>query len=310
MRVGVVGHRGYTGLAEVLGALQRLGPELGLDLVYEPGLHDAVGIGAPLGDEEPIDGLLTLGGDGTLLRGARFLDGRRVPILGVNLGRVGFLTSCAGDELEAGLRALASGDYETERRLTLETAVVDAAGQERARWRSLNDVVLHKGGFARVVRFVVCVDGEAIGAYAADGVVISTPTGSTAYSLSAGGPVVVPTVESILLTPVSPHTLAIRPLVLPATAEVRIQAEEGPEELLVTVDGQVGTHYQPEETLVIRRAALPVLIVRLRGTSFFARLRRKMGWGGLVDRDEPAAAPLAPLAPPPAADQRGRGARE
>jgi NAD+ kinase len=304
MRVGVIGHFGYTELPGVLRTLVRVAPELGMRLAFERELLDAAGTGDLLDDGSDVDALVSLGGDGTLLRGARFLDGRRVPILGVNLGRVGFLTSCAGDELETGLRALAAQDYETERRLTLDTAVVDAAGQERARWRSLNDVVLHKGGFARVVRFVVWVDGEPIGAYAADGVVVSTPTGSTAYSLSAGGPVVVPTVESILLTPVSPHTLAIRPLVLPADAEVRIEAEEGPEELLVTVDGQVGTHYQPEETLVVRRAVAPVLIVRLRGTSFFSRLRRKLGWGGLIDRDELA------LPSPAPADQRGRGARD
>jgi NAD+ kinase len=153
------------------------------------------------------------------------------------------------------------------------------------RWRSLNDVVLHKGGFARVVRFAVWVDGEPIAAYSADGVVVSTPTGSTAYSLSAGGPIVVPTVESIVLTPVSPHTLAIRPLVLPPSAEVRVQGEDSPEELLVTIDGQVGTKFAAVETLVVSRAERPVLVVRFPGTTFFARLREKLGWGGLADRD-------------------------
>jgi NAD+ kinase len=153
------------------------------------------------------------------------------------------------------------------------------------RWRSLNDVVLHKGGFARVVRFAVSVDGEPIAAYSADGVVVSTPTGSTAYSLSAGGPIVVPTVESIVLTPVSPHTLAIRPLVLPPSAEVRVRGEDSPEELLVTIDGQVGTRFAAVETLVVRRAERPVLVVRFPGTTFFARLRQKLGWGGLADRD-------------------------
>jgi NAD+ kinase len=117
--------------------------------------------------------------------------------------------------------------------------------------------------------------------------VISTPTGSTAYSLSAGGPVVFPTLESILVTPVSPHTLAIRPLLLPATSEVTVQPEDGPAEILVTVDGQVGSTFGAGETLRVRRAERGILIIRFPSSSFFATLRKKLGWGGLPERDEP-----------------------
>lgn len=169
--------------------------------------------------------------------------------------------------------------------MALESCALDREGAERCNWRSLNDVVLHKGGFARVVRFTVFVDDEPIGSYSADGLVVSTPTGSTGYSLSAGGPIVVPTVESIVLTPVSPHTLAMRPLVLPPQVEVKVRADDGPEELLVTIDGQVGTTFTGGETLVVRRAGHPVQIVRFPGTTFFTRLRRKLGWGGLSERD-------------------------
>jgi NAD+ kinase len=116
--------------------------------------------------------------------------------------------------------------------------------------------------------------------------VVATPTGSTAYNLSAGGPIVYPTVESIILTPISPHTMSVRPLVLPPSAEVTLRAEDGPEELLVTVDGQVGTTFARGETLAISRSERAVQIVRFPGTSFFARMRLKLGWGGLVDRDE------------------------
>ena len=285
MRLGVVGHRGYDRLPDVLGTLSRLAPALGFALYFERDLHDAAGEGEPLRDPAEVDALLTLGGDGTLLRGARFLQGRQAPILGVNLGRVGFLTSCAGSELESGLRQLAAGDFKAEARMTLEAWALDREGKERRRWRALNDVVLHKGGFARIVRMRVTVDGEFIGSYSADGIVVSTPTGSTAYSLSAGGPVVVPTVESIVLTPVSAHTLAIRPVVLPPSATLEIEAVDGPEELLVTVDGQVGTTFASGETLSVRRSSQPVLIVRLPDSTFFARLRLKLGWGGLQDRD-------------------------
>ncbi len=282
----MVGHSGYAGLPDVMRTLGALAGPLGLTLSAEAELAPFLPAAAPLAPDTPVDALLSLGGDGTLLRAARLLDGRPVPILGVNLGRLGFLTSCAGDELEDGVRRLAAGDYMVEPRMALVARAVGRDGVRRHGWRSLNDVVLHKGGFARVVRFAVWVDDEPVGTFAADGVVVSTPTGSTAYSLSAGGPVVVPTVESIVLTPVSPHTLAIRPLVLPPSAEVRVAGEDGAEELLATVDGQVGARFSGAEALVVRRAEEPVLVARFDDASFFDRLRRKMGWGGLTDRDE------------------------
>ncbi len=284
-RVGVVGHPRYEGLPEVLRRLRLMAAPLGLALIPEPALLAGLPGAEPLAQHTPLDALLSLGGDGTLLRAARYLAGRPVPILGVNLGRLGFLTSLAADGLEEGVQRLAAGEYQAEARLALASRVHARDGSIRQSWRSLNDVVLHKGGFARVVRFTVEVNGEPLGAFHADGVVVSTPTGSTAYSLSAGGPVVVPTVDSMVLTPVSPHTLAIRPLVLPATAVVRIRGECEPEALLATIDGQVGARVETGETLVVERAAEPVLVVRFSDGSFFSRLREKMGWGGLSDRD-------------------------
>ena len=296
LRVGVIGHRGYGGLSAILRTLEQRAPALGISLAYEPDLLGVAGAGAAVASPDSVDALLTLGGDGTLLRGTRWLAGREAPVLGVNLGHLGFLTSCAADSFDDGLEALATGRYTVEQRMMLEARLIPEGGSAETppfgtpmlggatRWFALNDVVLHKGGFARVVRLHVAVDGEEIATYAADGIVIATPTGSTAYSLSAGGPVVVPTVESLLLTAISAHTLAIRPLVLPPTAEVRVRAEDGPDELLVTVDGQVGTTFRAGATLVVRRAR-PVRIVRLEGDTFFARLRRKLGWGGLAERD-------------------------
>jgi len=285
IRLGVVGHRGYERLPDVLRAVLGLAPELGFQLLFERDLYEVAGDGGQLAGPDDVDALLTLGGDGTLLRAARFLAGRQAPILGVNLGRVGFLTSCSGGELEQGLRQFAAGEFRAESRMTLEARALDRDGQERRRWRALNDVVLHKGGFARILRLRAMADGDFIASYSADGIVVSTPTGSTAYSLSAGGPVVMPTVESILLSPISPHTLAIRPLVLPPSATVAVDALDGPDELLVTVDGQVGTTFATGETLTVRRSGQPVLIVRFPGTNFFAKLRHKLGWGGLLDRD-------------------------
>ena len=285
-RIGVIGHLGYAGLPAVLGRLLEIAPSLGLTLALDQELQEAAGgRGEPLGAPETLDAMMTLGGDGTFLRGARYLGGRAVPVLGINFGRLGFLTACSATEFEDGLRRLASGDFVAEPRMTLSSCAVDAEGVERCRWLALNDVVLHKGGLARLVRFTVLVDGEEIGCYSADGLIVSTPTGSTGYSLSAGGPIVVPTLESLILTPVSPHTLAIRPLVLPADVEVTVRADDGPGGLLVTVDGQVGTTFTGGEALIVRRAPTPVHIVRFRDTTFFSRLRNKLGWGGLTERD-------------------------
>lgn len=284
IRLGVVGHSGYAELPGALGKLRELAPALGLTLHLEDALPMA-GADQRLASPDDIDALLTLGGDGTLLRGARMLDGREVPILGINMGRLGFLTCCPADQLAHSLMRFARGDYAIESRMLLRATVSGADRRERASWLALNDVAIHKGGFARVVSLRVAVDDELIASYAADGVLISTPTGSTAYSLSAGGPVVVPTLETIIVTPISPHTLAIRPVVLAPSSIVTVQANGAPEELMVTVDGQVGTTFGAGETLSVGRFPKSVKVVRFPGSSFFATLRQKLGWGGIPERD-------------------------
>jgi len=295
MRIGVVGHRGYAGIPEALRTLDRLAPELGLELRFEPDLYEAttsrrsfVGAhrAAPLDLDEGLDALVSLGGDGTMLRAARMVDGRPVPVLGINLGRLGFLTCCGPEEFEGSMRRLAAGDFRAEPRMVLEASGSNAG--EAANRRALNDVVLHKGGFARVVRLEVTVNGEEVATFGADGLIVSTPTGSTAYSLSCGGPVLVPTVESIILTPISPHTLALRPLVLPPTADIVVRHLDRTEEMLVTVDGQTGWSLPGDGALHVRRAERPALFVRFTGSLFFKRLRTKLGWGGLAERDEKA----------------------
>lgn len=283
INVGVIGHRGYDGLSSALQTLRRLAPGLNLTLHLEPelaGQNDG-----RLESPDLLDALLTLGGDGTLLRGARLLRGHEVPILGVNMGHLGFLTCCPADQLEHSLMRFARNDYSVESRIMLRVTVTERSRRERDHWLALNDVAIHKGGFARVVPLRVSVDDELIASYSADGVVISTPTGSTAYSLSAGGPVVVPTLETIIVTPISPHTLAIRPVVLPASARVTVQAEGAPEELMITVDGQTGTTFGVGDTLSVCRATEAIKIVRFPGSSFFATLREKLGWGGIPERD-------------------------
>jgi NAD+ kinase len=278
IRLGVIGNRDYPDLGGVLQRLLATAPALGVDLRLESTLRDVAG-GQQLPAVSPgeVDALLTLGGDGTLLRGARFLDGREVPVLGVNLGRLGFLSACGPEELETAVRRLVNGDYRGEARMMLEGR--PGLPDDPRRWYALNDIVLHKSGKARVIWLRVEVDGEEVASYAADGIVMSTPTGSTAYNLSVGGPVVVPGHPSIIISPISAHALSIRPVVLPPESTVVVHADDDGTERLVTVDGQVGATLGTSETLMVRRAARSVVLVRFPEMTFFTRMRRKLGWG-------------------------------
>ena len=277
MRLGVVGHQGYDDLPPLIEMLRRLAPALGIALALEPPLR-ALAPDLPVMDDPGcVDALMTLGGDGTLLRAARLLAGRQVPILGVNVGRLGFLTACSREDLDGALRRFVAGDYVSDARMALEATVAED-GVPASSWYALNDVVIKQDGKARVVRLHVEVNGEEIAQFAADGIVISTPTGSTAYSLSAGGPVVDPALESIILTPISAHSLSIRPLLLPPTAEVAVRVEDTESDQLVTIDGQVGSSFGSGQRLTVRRAARVVLLVRFPEMTFFWRMRRKLGW--------------------------------
>ena len=294
MNVGVVGNPNYPDLGAFLATLQHKATSVGIKLYTEERIQSLW----PTGDGGPppllseasstaLDLLITLGGDGTLLRGARLLNGANVPILGLNLGRVGFLTTAGPETLDWAIDSIVRRAYTTEQRLALQSAITGKGSKTPGRVEPLvlNDVVVHKGGVARVVRLKVSVDGDEVAQYSADGIIVSTPTGSTAYSMSAGGPIVVPTVDAIVVTAICPHTLAVRPLVLPATAVVTIQPiPPWSDEVLVSFDGQVGTPIQPGERLEVRRAERPILLIRLGPESFFKRLRKKLHWGDLSDR--------------------------
>jgi len=285
MKVGVVGNQRYRDLKPVLADVLRQGPSRGMQLYGEEGLPGWAGETAALSSLE-LDALITFGGDGTLLRGARLLGGRETPILGVNFGRLGFLTTATRDGLDQALDALVAGRYVTERRQVLQAAIKDGAGAQRTVQMAVNDVAVHKGGVARVVRVNVYINGENVGPYSADGIIVATPTGSTAYSLSAGGPIVVPGVEAMVVTPIAAHTLAVRPLVVPATYRVVIEPMEGwADDLLVSFDGQTGTTLAPGDTVDVRRADHRVCLIRLGGDGFFSRMRQKLHWGDLSERE-------------------------
>ncbi len=279
MRLGVVGNRGYPELGSFLERLRTVAPRAGVSLLFEDALHDLVPTAEHLHAGADIDAMLTLGGDGTFLRGARALGGRELPILGVNLGHLGFLTACGGDEAEEALQRFAGGDYIAEPRMMLE-AQLSRSGVALESWFALNDVVLHQGGKARVIRLVVDANGERIASYAADGLILATPTGSSAYSLSSGGPIVHPELDSIILTPISAHTLTVRPLLLAPGTLVSLRVADDASEQLITVDGQESAEFVHGDVLTVRRANRRVRLVRFPETTFFARMRHKLGWGG------------------------------
>jgi NAD+ kinase len=287
MKVGVVGNPRYPDLRAVLEHVARQAPERGVTLYSEERLASFWSREVATFQGGELDALVTFGGDGTLLRGARLLGGRETPLLGVNLGRVGFLTTATRETLDTALDALVAGRYVIERRQALEAAIRDGEGHARTVQMAVNDVAVHKGGMARVVRVNVFINNENVGPYSADGIVIATPTGSTAYSLSAGGPIVVPGVEGLVVTPIAAHTLAVRPLVVPATYRIVVEPMSGwADDLLVSFDGQTGTTLAPGERVDVRRADHRVCLIRLGGDGFFSRMREKLHWGDLSEREK------------------------
>jgi NAD+ kinase len=286
MNLGVVGNPRYADLKAVLRQLAGLAPARGIRLLTEPSLVPLWDAALPLLDQETPDAMVSFGGDGTLLRGARLLHGREVPIVGINLGRVGFLTTATREQLPEALDAVVSGRYVLERRLSLHATIISDEDSVRSEQLALNDVAIHKSGVARVVRIRVSVDSEDLGPYSADGVVVASPTGSTAYSLSAGGPIVAPGVEAMIITPVCAHTLAVRPVVVAADSTICAEAvSPGADDLLVSYDGQLGTTLAPGDRVFVRRARSCVLLIRFGSEGYFTRMRYKLNWGDLSERE-------------------------
>ena len=304
-RIGVVGrpeHDDVPGCVEQLASFTR---ENQIDVSFEEHLTEWAPEGAkPMDlDADPIDLLIALGGDGTLLRAGRSVAGRDIPVLGVNLGHLGFLTALPHTELEEHLRLVLNGDYVLDRRSTVEARIIHADGQRGELLLAWNDFVIHKRAVARVTRLDLRVqerpaggtdgvggasgeDGEHgedggwqdMGSFSADGLIVATPTGSTAYSLSAGGPIVVPSVDCLIVTPICPHTLAMRPLVIPATQQVAVRPIERTKDLVATVDGQVAHEFETGAEIHIGRSEIEIPLVRFAGQNFFGTLQRKLNW--------------------------------
>lgn len=224
-----------------------------------------------------IDLLMALGGDGTMLHAARLLNGEDIPLLGVNIGSLGFMTSVADHDLEKAMECLASGDFKLSHRTVLEASLHrDGAILESC--RALNDVVIGWGESSRVLTLNLAIHGEAVGTYVCDGLICATPTGSTGHSLSAGGPILLPETPVFLLNPICPHTLSNRPMVIPDDLTVEMTVVESSKHPLFVVDGQDHHVLKRGDRVVIRRAERRLKFVHLPQYSYFDLLRRKLHW--------------------------------
>ncbi|MEO8052981.1 MAG: NAD(+)/NADH kinase [Acidobacteriota bacterium] len=222
--------------------------------------------------------LIVLGGDGTLLSAARALRGRDIPLFAVNLGNLGFLTAITVEELYPQLERVLAGEYEISRRRMLHTDLW-RGGTCTCTYEALNDITLAKADIARIIDLEVQVDDHFMCLYKADGLIVSTPTGSTAYSLSAGGPIVVPVVAAFCITPICPHMLTNRPVIVPDEAVIQIKVS-GENTTYLTVDGQVGEQLHKGDRVICRRSEQTVQLIRAGGVRFFDVLREKLQWGG------------------------------
>jgi NAD+ kinase len=227
---------------------------------------------------EHCDLLIVLGGDGTLLAATRALRGREIPLFPVNLGGLGFLTAITTDEILPELERAFRGEHRIGKRRMLRCEVV-RAGKKVSEYEALNDVVINKGSIARMIDLDVIVDGHFVGAYKADGLIVCTPTGSTAYSLSAGGPVIFPRVGALCLTPICPHMLTNRPVIVPDTSTVDVVIQAGDDEAYLTIDGQVGEPLKHGDRVVASRSSHVLELIRPPRSLFFDVLRQKLKWG-------------------------------
>ena len=259
-------------------AIEYLKPRVARILIPEEAAH-VFGLPAFAANRETlkehISIALTLGGDGTLLNVAKEVALTGIPVCGVNLGQLGFLTHIEVSHLTKGLARLIEGDYLTEERLMLDT-IIHRKETTLHLPSALNDVVVAKGGFARLIRLNLYVAGQLTETYPADGLIVATSTGSTGYSLSAGGPIISPHLKVIVITPICPHTLNSRSLIVSEEEEVMITLQEAHDDIALTVDGQTGYSLLPDDTIVVRRSPHRALLVRFPDCGFYETLHAKL----------------------------------
>lgn len=281
--VAIFGKYKDPSVGDVINALTRFLQKRGLKVVL--GEATATTIADPLAEarslveiEREVDLGIVVGGDGTMLNVARCLADHRIPLLGVNLGRLGFLTDVPANQMTEEIGRILDGDYAQEERFLLAAEIV-RKGKKVHGFRAFNDVILGKGRLSRLIEFETFVGGEFVNRVRADGIIVATPTGSTAYALSAGGPILNPTLAAIVLVPICPHTLSDRPLVVNSDQTIEISVTGQDRAAHVTFDGQANYTLEKHDRIYVRRAQTPVTLIRPSARSHYAVLRAKLRWG-------------------------------
>ena len=280
-RVGIIAKPRKEELAAIVPPLLAWLRARKLEVCYDCETAEAIGAPDAVPREEipaRVDLIVVLGGDGTLLHTARLLGDRIIPVLPINLGGLGFLTSFPLSELYPALELALSGTPRTSERNLLEAEVV-RGGQVIERHTALNDAVVNKAALARILDFDLHLDGDYACSYKADGIIFSTPTGSTAYSLSAGGPILYPVVEAFVITPICPHALTNRALVIPDTVKIELILHQGQEPAYLTIDGQVGLKLEHDDRVAVTKAKKKLQLIRPSERTYFQILRDKLKWG-------------------------------
>jgi NAD+ kinase len=232
-------------------------------------------------DKAPSDlsCIIVLGGDGTFISAIRWIQDTMIPVLGVNLGAFGFLTEASAERIFPIMEEIINADYVTEERILLSAEVL-RQGKTVACQTVLNDVVVNKEALARIAHIHVYVDDDYLTTFKADGLIVATPTGSTAYSLSAGGPIVHPCLKTIILTPICPFTLINRPLMLPDTVTIKINVEKRDSNIFLTFDGQVGLHITHQDTIIVKKAPHTINMIKIPEQNYYELLKSKLSWSG------------------------------
>lgn len=252
-----------------------------IEVLLEDSLAEQIGqVNGYAGEDIPaqVDLIIVLGGDGTLISVARQIGELNVPILGINLGQLGFLTEVTRDELPEMLERLVRGDYHVSDRMMLD-ALIHRNGQVVGKYTVLNDVVINKGALARIIDLETYVDGQHLSTYKADGLIISTPTGSTGYNLAAGGPIIFPEINSLVISPICPHMLTNRPIVVWSKSIIEIKVRFEDDVVFFTADGQVGRKLLPGDLVEVRRSTARTRLVTSPSKDYFTVLRTKLSWG-------------------------------
>ncbi|HVO66600.1 MAG TPA: NAD(+)/NADH kinase [Syntrophales bacterium] len=254
----------------------------GIEVFFEEGIANKIGVDKGLDRRElasRVDLLIVLGGDGTILRTVRFVSEYDIPIVGINLGEFGYLTEVNLNEMYSALDLIVKGEYQTDKRMMLDVTI--KMGVETIRQQSiLNDVVITRGNLSRILNLETTINGDYLTTFRADGIIISTPTGSTAYNLSAGGPIVFPEQNSFVINPICPFTLTNRPIIIPDGAEIKVILWTKGQGATLTLDGQVSYTMKSGDSIFIKKSIYVTNLVSSPHRDYMEILRTKLGWGG------------------------------